>query len=676
MYIEELPLTGYQVGWGDIGLHGSLGYDAKRVIVEGSSYNHAISAHPPSNASFSLNGAFSVFRCRVALNDDVFHELTSADFMVYADGVLVGMVREMQAGRTPRELRADIRSAHSLELVVTTRRWDSCHAVWLDPEVYSSDELLCAGRVTDCLERTEICLPSNAPTADRCIATVVSPGFTSLLDDMLGSLFANGQCQDTMVVIFAVDSDEACRAVAAKYGAQIVECRSLCRVQPTVKSVLYSAALAVNARQYLCLDADILVVGDLRPVFFALDACTEGSALVCADEYIAGVAHNLGEALTRFYRGHDSDLSFLTGGADDVRNYPIVINDGVFASDRTGMLAIDNYLRSLLPRSSDWMERDEEHNSRNQFLFNLALAHLNCGVALDRTYNTLTVAHDITQSPNGGIRTQKDDRLVRVLHFAGGGRMKNSEFRGVYSKAPDPIINNGDGDTYHVFLEALRRWIGIYGTHALAWSVYGTDDGSDGFVRDPSTFPLLATMHYLVRGNGCERVIESGTGRGVSTACLATAVSHRRGGKVVTIDKEEPPERETLWSQLTPEIRDRIETRRVEAIAGLSQALAAGETYEAAFLDSTHNADHVWDEFLLAIQLVCKGGIILIHDPNYRGGNVGKAIERIERAGFGVVRLWEADGGVRADDHLGLAVIENRVMACGGSWADLPFPPP
>ncbi len=676
MYIEELPLTGYQVGWGDIGLHGSLGYDAKQVTVEGRSYTHAISAHPPSNTSFNLNGPFSVFRCQVALNDDVFHELTSADFMVYADGVLVGMVRGMQAGHTPKELQADIRGAHSLELVVNTRRWDSCHAVWLDPEVCSSTESLCAGRVTDCLERTEICLPPNTITADRCIATVVSPSYTSFIDDMLGSLFANGQCQDAMAVIFAIDPNEECRAVAAKYGAPIVECRSLCRVQPMVKSVLYSAALAVNARQYLCLDADILVVGDLRPIFYALDACTEGTALVCEDEYIAGIAHNLGEALTRFYRGHDGDIAFLTGGADDVRNYPIVVNDGVFASDRAGMLSIDKYLRSLLPRSSDWMKQDEEHNSRNQFLFNLALAHLNCGVTLNRTYNTLTVAHDITKSPDGGIRSQEDGKRVRVLHFAGAGRMKNSELRGVYSKVSDPLINNGDGDTYNDFLKALRKWIGINGTHALTWSVYGTDDGDDGFVRDPSTFPLLATLHYLIRGNGCERVIESGTGRGVSTACLAAAVSNRRGGRIVTIDKEVLIERETLWSQLEPKVKDRIEARRMEAIAGLSQALEAGETYEAAFLDSTHDADHVWDEFLLAIQLVCKGGIILIHDPCYRGGNVGEAIERIKRAGFGVVRLWTADGGIRADDHLGLALIENRVIACGGLLGDLPFPPP
>ena len=33
----------------------------------------------------------------------------------------------------------------------------------------------------------------------------------------------------------------------------------------------------------------------------------------------------------------------------------------------------------------------------------------------------------------------------------------------------------------------------------------------------------FANLHYLVRSNGCVRVIEAGTARGVSAACLASA---------------------------------------------------------------------------------------------------------------------------------------------------------
>jgi len=90
-------------------------------------------------------------------------------------------------------------------------------------------------------------------------------------------------------------------------------------------------------------------------------------------------------------------------------------------------------------------------------------------------------------------------------------------------------------------------------------------------------------------------------------------------------------------------------------------ALDAGETYEAALLDSLHTGEHVWAEFQLATRLVCAGGLILIHDPIYAGGTVHEALGRIQAAGYNVVRLWAAASGEPEDDHLGLAIIENSL---------------
>jgi hypothetical protein len=92
-------------------------------------------------------------------------------------------------------------------------------------------------------------------------------------------------------------------------------------------------------------------------------------------------------------------------------------------------------------------------------------------------------------------------------------------------------------------------------------------------------------------------------------------------------------------------------------------ALDAGEVYEAVLLDSVHEAEFVWREFQLAAELVCPGGLILIHDATYACGTVHVTLARIEAAGYNVVRLWAADGGTAEDDHLGLAVIENRRRA-------------
>jgi len=224
------------------------------------------------------------------------------------------------------------------------------------------------------------------------------------------------------------------------------------------------------------------------------------------------------------------------------------------------------------------------------------------------------------------------------------------------------------GDGYASFLTALRTWVGRHGLTALAWSFYGTTDARTAQVSDLATLPLLAVLHYLIRANGCVRVLESGTARGVSAACLASAVAHRPQGRVVTMDPYSHPERTELWAALPEAISSCIEARAVGSLEGMTSALAAGERYDAALLDSLHTAEHVWAEFDLARQLVCPGGLLLIHDVRYAHGTVEEALQRIEASGYGVVRLWTAEGGVCEDDRLGLAVIENRCRPVGSAF--------
>jgi hypothetical protein len=120
------------------------------------------------------------------------------------------------------------------------------------------------------------------------------------------------------------------------------------------------------------------------------------------------------------------------------------------------------------------------------------------------------------------------------------------------------------------------------------------------------------------------------------------------------------PGRDELWATLPAEMKACIEVRQIDSLEGMQQALQAEETYEAALLDSIHTEERVWAEFELARQLVCPGGLILIHDAAYSGGTVAAALLRIQAAGYNVVRLWAAEAGIHEDDHLGLAVIENR----------------
>jgi len=664
MYLDCLSLVRTDVGYGGVGLHGELGYDGRFVSVQGRPYMHAFSTHPPARVIVGLGRRFAGFRCHVAINDDVPADVSHADFAVLADGREVGVASFVRAGEPPRELFAQIAGADRLELVVRTSRWEYCHAVWLDPQVDEEASEPAARSVFDCLGRAEIVVPATRPTADCCIATVVSPGFEHMLDDMLGSLYANARCGDAMVVVFAINSDDSCQRVVSKYGGVLVRCDPRSHVNPMSKAILYSAARVIDAEQFLFLDADMLVMKDLRPVFVALEACPAGSILACREGNNAGL-NNLAQAVYIVYGGSDADFVRLSVTADEAA-YPLVVNDGIFAGTRAALLALEGCIRAM-PHAPKWV--DERHNIwwRNQFVFNLALARLRCGVELDSSYNVQLHVQDVQiRQDHARIAAEWHGRPVRVLHFSGAAKAKYPTWRGRFSRVQDPLVGPGGGDTYGEFLAALRAWVGVNGTSALTWSFYGLTNATEARVRDTSTLPLLAALHYMIRANGCVRVLETGTARGVSAACLASAVAHREGGLVVTLDSYEHAGREELWGTLPQSFRRCIESRNADSIQGLHDAIAAGERYDAILLDSLHTEEHVWAEFGLAAQLVCTGGLILIHDACYENGTVEGALRRIEQAGYGTVRLWTAEGGVPEDDHLGLAVVENRRRASSG----------
>lgn len=657
-FLDSLTPISVRVGYGQLGVRGSLGYENKQVSVQGIPYAHALSSHPPARLVFDLGRRFTTFRCRVAINDDVPAGRSEAEFSVLADGRHIAVAALVKAGEAPPELSADVKGAERLELVVKTRCWEFCHAVWLDPQI---DNRFSPSNRTllDCLGRTEILLPSTTLRAERCITTVVSAGFADLLNDMLGSLVANGCCPEAMIVVFLVGADRAAEKVAFKYQATLVRCRARARVNATLKSLMYSTPLVVEAPQFLCLDADMLVLGGLRAIFAALEACPPGSILACREGNASGYK-DLGHALRTVYGGNNSDLWGMLPNPDEELEYPLVVNDGIFAGTREALLALDGLIRSM-PQAIGWTDQRRDIAYRNQLVFNVALARLACGVELDSVYNVQLNSQEVEfERANGRIRARWCGREARILHFNGCGRPKYPEWRMLFAQVQDPLVGRGTSDGYAAFLTALRAWIGRRGLASLAWSFYGTSDALRARVSDLTTFPQLALLHYLIRSNGAVRVLETGTGRGVSTACLASAVAHRSNPRVVTFDPHICSEADELWSALPPLMSACIERRGMGSLEGMSAAQQQGESYEAALLDSLHTEEHVWAEFQLATQLVCPGGLILIHDVQLSTGTVEQALRRIEDAGYAVTRLWTAEQGVQEEDRLGLAVIENR----------------
>jgi hypothetical protein len=193
-----------------------------------------------------------------------------------------------------------------------------------------------------------------------------------------------------------------------------------------VKSALYSIARFVRAEQYLCLDADMLVLDDVSPVFEALDACAGGSILACTDQN-RETYEDLGRALVGLYRGTDTDFNRLLGMPLGEPRFPLVLNDGAFAGDRRALLGLDSAIRAM-PGAVTWVDA---FYLRNQFLFNLALARMRCAVPLADAYNLQLHVQDVQVDPVGDrLGATWNGDPVRVLHFNAAGRVKHADWRG------------------------------------------------------------------------------------------------------------------------------------------------------------------------------------------------------------------------------------------------------
>ena len=653
------------VGYGTLGTNGELGCDDLRVVVGGAQRETVLSAHAPSSIRFLLTEECSQVRSHVGFNDSASqgNRLPVASFFVIADGNVVAAVENITPEDGLVEISADVCNFTQLELVTTCNVWEFCHTLWVDPVV---TQVRVRGRrrtVIDCLKRTDINVPlSSMRPKHRCIATVANDSYVGFLEDMLGSLRTNGQCGDAEVVVFELGDSPRCREVAARFGARCIQTRVLSRVTVGIKALLYSVARVVDADQYICLDADMLILQSLLPVFETLSAIPSDRILVCResnDKRYRDLQHVLHAA----YGGRRSDFERLLGECNGELSYPLVVNDGLFAGCREALLNLDDAICNM-SGASEWIDEGRRISWRNQFIFNLALAKLDCAIELDGKFNLQLHAQDVEfQDIGARLVAMWRSMPVSVVHFSAEGKLKYAEWQGRFSGQNHPLPTSRQRDQYSVFVRTIQIWAARFGLRSLAWSFYGTTDAQGARIDEPETMPLFACLFYLIRSNGCRHVLETGTARGVSAACLASAVCDRRHGKVVTMDPYRHEERDTLWSSFPESTRRCIEERRVDSLAGMRAALREGETYDAVLLDSLHDADHVLAEFDLARQLVCPGGLILIHDAWYVNGTVSQAISHIETQGFNVVRLWTAESRIPTDDRLGLALIENRARS-------------
>jgi len=283
-------------------------------------------------------------------------------------------------------------------------------------------------RGLDCLGSTLVVVPDRTIEAERCVAFVATDSYADLLGGALESLDRFGGLSGVPRVVFVEERGSACEAVARRHGAHVVSCLPLRGRTPAVKGALYSMSRFVRAKQYLCLDADVLVVDGLSTLFELHARLPEGRVLI-APEATRGHVPTLSDALVGLYRSTRGELDALIREYPRIAREPHVVNDGVFVADAAALQAVDDLLGASATLQS-WARARPDVWWRPKGALNVALSQLGAIAPLDGSYNVqLHIEIARRGSSNGDRATLWRGRRATVLHFNGGARATYRQWR-------------------------------------------------------------------------------------------------------------------------------------------------------------------------------------------------------------------------------------------------------
>ena len=504
--VDDLRPIRESAGYGNIGRRGDLGYDGLRVVVAGREYASALSTHPPASITVAVPAGMRRFSAMVAINDDVASYGSYASFTVLADGRVVADVPFVRAGSAPVPIDADIAGAGVVELRATTQAWAYCHAVWLQP-TFDIQYVAAPTVITDPLLRADIHVPRDLVPMARCIVTVASAGFEVWLDDLLGSVRTFGGCPTTPIAVFSIDAAPTVAEIAARHGAFVVSCRPLRPLEPASKAVMYAAGRVIPAARLLCLDADMLVLAELEPLFAAIDACPAHSLFACGEGNDHGIA-DLATALDLAYGG-GGDPAFFRRDSPTGRSR-LVVNDGLLAGSREAFCALEAQF-GRMAHVVRWVDERPDVRWRNQFAVNVAMVELGALVELDPRWNVQLHVQDV--EPHGASARWRG-QSVRILHFSGVGKTRYGELRQDAREAMSAQ-------------RAVRR----PRQHELIGQPWRETTVPPEALAVPTMLSVgeRQVLHWLARHHvtGAGRIVDGGCFLGGSTAALASGLAAR-----------------------------------------------------------------------------------------------------------------------------------------------------
>lgn len=238
----------------------------------------------------------------------------------------------------------------------------------------------------DIFERTIIEAPDVPLKCDKCLFTLFSPGYEDLLDDMLLSVVNKGKIHDAEICIFVVNPNNKCLSIIEKYNAHAIKCyTSTANIGIDIKMLVYSIHKIVDANKYIFLDADLLVLDSLQPLFDSIDDFPKDDCLgICSDQYFAWTNNFVSAYNGSLYGGKTKELKKLLGDRFDlIENYPHIVNTGVMIGTKKSFAKLYDTILSI-PGLVEWSTTGF---LREQIIVNIALALEKNEYILDQSYN-------------------------------------------------------------------------------------------------------------------------------------------------------------------------------------------------------------------------------------------------------------------------------------------------
>lgn len=609
MYLDSKIPSYTRIKYGTIGTNGQLGYDSHIVSVQGKHYEHAISPHPPSCLIFDIDYQ-SLFTCEVALNDTS-HIDSIATFYVYVDEVLEAVVPMVKPFQAPRKVEVYIHGAEKIRLEIITNKCEFCHALWLDPQISGASPETVLGPIGG----MKIFVPRNKHENQYglCVISVLTPEYTEALDDMLGSLYTNGNLNDAHIALFISRSDDKCIAVAKKYNAEIINCQEIDSHGFFIKSAIYAAARAINAEKYILLDGDMIIREDLNSIVNTLDGLARHKILVCREQ---GLHANmrLGDTLSSDnfpYFGTPDDKHLLRISTSEFES-TMLINGGILAGTREAMLGLDSMLRSMMPQSSIWEKNNMSIKWREQGILNLALTRLDAIAELDSRFNIQLFRSNIKSSDGAAI-----------WHFNGEmGKDQYSSVKGKYSI--DSIQCNNIDNT-----ESYNNMCKIYTQRHPENSKFIKE-----YDRD-----ILSWLSEYIKSKNDSKILEVNGKYGLIASYMLSFISDSKWKLKTLMGKNY--EYFQICNVLHWKDRSsKIELIYKDPILSLMNMTNDNDRFDIIITDTTGSEEMIFTSFLLSVPLIKEDGIILVIASKYSDICISSLKDRIQNKGYEVTNVF------------------------------------